>query len=251
MKDTGQRAAHASGVSPASASSIGPGIGPIILLGAPGAGKGTQAKKIMEVYGIPQISTGDLLRANVAQGTEWGKQAKAILGRGVLVPDELVCAMVADRLLQPDCIRGFILDGFPRTAAQAEWLDGFLAGRLREHQGGAQPAALVVEIRVGYDQLLQRLTGRRSCPVCGRIYNVHFQPPREPEVCDADGARLILRADDNEQVIAERLKAYERQSLPLVDYYRTRGRLFVVDGTRAPGTVTAETLKAVEHGHSL
>jgi adenylate kinase len=225
--------------------------GPIILLGAPGAGKGTQAKKIVEVFGIPQISTGDILRANVSQGTELGKQAKVIMERGELVPDQLVCDMVGQRLLEADCAPGFILDGFPRTVAQAEWLDGFLSGKAFEKQPSARLSPVVVEISVGYNQLLKRLTGRRTCPSCGRIYNIHFQPPRVPETCDADGAKLATRKDDTEEVISERLKAYERQTLPLVEYYRAKGRLVVLDGDRDPATVTAETLKAVEHGHTV
>ncbi len=228
-----------------------PSVGPIILLGAPGAGKGTQAKKIMEVYGIPQISTGDILRANVAQGTALGKQAKTIMERGDLVPDQLVCEMVADRLLQADCARGFILDGFPRTVAQAQWLDEFLSGKLFENQACARLKPVVVEIAVSYNQLFKRLTGRRSCPTCGRIYNVYFQPPRVPDTCDTDGAKLVTRKDDTEEVIAERLKAYERQTLPLVEYYRKQGRLQVLDGEKDPDTVTAETLEAIQNGHRV
>lgn len=226
-------------------------IGPVILLGAPGAGKGTQAKKIVEKYGIPQISTGDILRANVSQGTELGKQAKAIMESGKLVPDNLVCDMVANRLMQADCARGFILDGFPRTVAQAEWLDGFLSGKVFENQQCAKMPPVVVDIAVGYNQLLKRLTGRRSCPTCGRIYNVYFQPPKVDEVCDADGAKLLTRKDDTEEVISKRLKEYEAQTLPLTEYYRAKGRLQVLDGDRDPEVVTAETLNAIEHGHSL
>ncbi|MFB3814911.1 MAG: adenylate kinase [Terriglobales bacterium] len=226
-------------------------VGPLILLGAPGAGKGTQAKRIMEVYGIPQISTGDILRANVAGGTELGKQAKAIMERGELVPDKLVCDMVADRLLQGDCARGFILDGFPRTVAQAQWLDEFLGGKPFENQPCSRLKPVVIEVAVGYNQLLKRLTGRRSCPACGRIYNVYFQPPRVPDTCDVDQTKLVTRKDDAEDVIAERLKAYERQTLPLVEYYKKQGRLQVIDGDKDPETVTAETLQAIEHGDSL
>jgi adenylate kinase len=226
-------------------------IGPIILLGAPGAGKGTQAKKIVETYEIPQISTGDILRANVAQGTELGKQAKAIMERGELVPDKLVCDMVAQRLLQTDCARGFILDGFPRTVAQAEWLDGFLNSQEFKRQQCSSRAPIVIDISVGYDQLMKRLTGRRSCPACGRIYNLYFQPPRVADVCDADGSKLLTRKDDSEEVISERLKAYERQTLPLTQYYQGKGRLQVINGDRDMEKVTAETLNAIEHGHSL
>jgi adenylate kinase len=226
-------------------------VAPIILLGAPGAGKGTQAKKAVEVYGIPQISTGDILRENVSQDTELGRQAKAIMERGELVPDRLVCGMVGQRLLQPDCGRGFILDGFPRTAAQAEWLDEFLRGPDFGRQPCATLLPVVIEISVGYNQLFMRLTGRRSCPTCGRIYNVNFQPPRVPETCDVDGAKLVTRKDDTEEVIAERLKAYERQTRPLVEHYQAKGCLVVVNGERNADAVTSETLKAIAHGHTV
>jgi adenylate kinase len=219
-------------------------VGPVILLGAPGAGKGTQAKLIMRHYGVPQISTGDLLRDNVARGTELGKKAKAFMDKGELVPDQLVCEMVAERLRQPDCAPGFILDGFPRTVAQAEWLDSLLKDEFFEKLYAGPP--VVVNIRVGYNQLLRRLTGRRTCPTCGRIYNVYFQPPRVADTCDVDGSKLVTRKDDSEAVIAERLKAYERQTLPLIDYYRRQGRLREVDGEHAPDQVAAETLRAIE-----
>src|ERR1051326_1300123 len=149
-------------------------VGPIILLGAPGAGKGTQAKAIVEQYAVPQISTGDLLRDHVSRGTELGKQAKAIIESGKLVSDDLVSGMVAERLSRPDCARGFILDGFPRTVGQAKWLDNWLATQLFEKTGLKKSAPVVINIAVGYNLLLKRLTGRRSCPTCGRIYNIHF-----------------------------------------------------------------------------
>ena len=224
-------------------------VGPVILLGAPGAGKGTQAKLIMQRYGIPQISTGDLLRDNVGRGTDLGKKAKAFMDKGDLVPDQLVCDMVAVRLRQPDCEPGFILDGFPRTVGQAEWLDGLLKDGFFQQRYAAPP--VVVNIAVGYNQLLRRLTGRRTCPTCGTIYNVYFQPPRVADTCDKDGSKLVTRKDDSEAVIAERLKAYERQTLPLIDYYRRQGRLREIEGERAPDEVTAEAFRAIEHGHSL
>src|SRR5512140_2984098 len=143
-------------------------VGPIILVGPPGAGKGTQANKIAEVYGIPQISTGDILRANVSQATELGRQDKEIMARGDLVPDELVNAMVADRLKQDDCARGCILDGFPRTVGQAEWLDDHLKDKFFDSNTGRALPPIVIQVKVGYNDLLQRLTGRRSCPTCGR-----------------------------------------------------------------------------------
>ncbi len=222
-------------------------IGPVILLGAPGAGKGTQAKIIAENYAIPQLSTGDLLRDNVARGTDLGKQAKSIMDGGGLVPDDLVCNMVAERLKQPDCDRGFILDGFPRTVGQAEWLDKLLSGDSFPQSRPSRRPPVVINVAVGYNQLMQRLTGRRSCPACGRIYNVYFQPPRVADTCDVDGTKLVLRKDDREEVIKERLKAYEKQTLPLTDYYRGKGRLRKVNGDQGADSVTKETLGVLEH----
>jgi adenylate kinase len=234
---------------PGTAADVQTKVGPVILLGAPGAGKGTQAKLIMQRYGIPQISTGDILRDNVARGTDLGKKAKAFMDKGDLVPDQLVCDMVADRLRQSDCVQGFILDGFPRTRAQAEWLDGLLKDEFFETRCAVPP--VVVNFRVGYNQLLRRLAGRRACPTCGRIYNVYSQPPRVADRCDVDGSKLVTRKDDSEEVIAERLKAYERQTLPLIDYYRRQGQLREIDGERAPEEVTAEALRAIENGDRL
>ncbi|HWZ46100.1 MAG TPA: adenylate kinase [Candidatus Saccharimonadales bacterium] len=218
-------------------------VGPMILLGAPGAGKGTQAKMISGRYGIPQISTGDLLRDNVGRGTELGKQAKVVMERGELVSDDLVCGMVTERLQQADCARGFILDGFPRTTGQAEWLDRLLAGMA---YAGRTMAPVVISIQVGYNQLLQRLTGRRTCPADGKIYNIYFQPPQTDGKCDACGAVLVQRRDDAEDVISERLKSYERQTLPVADYYRKLGRLHDVDGDRAADLVNADVLRLIE-----
>jgi adenylate kinase len=225
-------------------------VGPLVLLGAPGAGKGTQAKAIVEAYGIPQVSTGDLLRDHVSRGTELGKQAKKVMESGNLVSDELVCGMVAERLSRPDCRRGFILDGFPRTVGQAKWLDTWLATQLFEKTGLKKSTPVVIDIAVGYNLLLKRLTGRRSCPTCGRIYNVYFSPPRVDEQCDVDGTKLITRRDDCEEVISERLKAYERDTLPLIDYYRSKGQLVEVDGGRSVDEISAEALKLID-GHCL
>ena len=221
-------------------------IGPVVLMGPPGAGKGTQAKALVARYGIPQISTGDLLRENRARGTELGKKAAVLMDRGELVPDELVCAMVAERVVQPDCRRGFIFDGFPRTVAQAKWVDDFLArGAV---PGAAEwPPLVVISIVVEYNQLLRRLTGRRTCPVDGKIYNIYFQPARVPDTCDLCGSKLVTREDDREEVIAERLKAYEKQTLPLVDYYRRSGRLREIAGDRSMDEVTATIFQAIEH----
>lgn len=217
--------------------------GPIVLLGAPGAGKGTQAKVIAARYGIPHISTGDILRDNVACGTELGKKAKEIMERGELVPDALVLDMVNDRLVCADCDGGFVLDGFPRTTAQAEWLDQFLPSRTFR---GRRLDPIVIKVQVGYNQLLQRLTGRRVCPACGRIYNVYFQPPRREGVCDVDGAPLIQRKDDSEEVVSQRLNEYERKTLPLTDYYRRQGRLYELNGELPVEQVTAEVLALIE-----
>ena len=218
-------------------------VGPIILLGSPGAGKGTQAKLIAQHYSIPHISTGDILRANVALGTVLGQKAKEVMHRGELVSDDLVNAMVTQRLSHADCRRGFILDGFPRTTAQAEWLDRELASRAEG------PGTLVViSVDVSYNQLLQRLTGRRSCPVDGKIYNIYYQPPKQQGVCDQCGAELIQRKDDTEEVISERLKSYERQTLPLVDYYRRQGRLRRVNGELPVEQVMREIFCAIDGG---
>jgi adenylate kinase len=231
-----------------------PVVGPIVLLGPPGAGKGTQAKLIAETYGIPQISTGDILRDNVARKTELGVKAKAIMERGDLVPDELVCSMVADRLVQADCVRGFILDGFPRTVQQAEWLDAQLekmrAGKDNKVRQACAPP-VVIRLVVEYNQLLQRLTGRRSCPTCGLIYNVYYQPPKVQGICDVEGTTLVTRRDDTEEVIAERLKAYEQLTLPLVEYYGARGRLIEVNGDQPVEVVMAQTFSAIENVNRL
>src|ERR1022692_3721204 len=231
-----------------------PVVGPIVLLGPPGAGKGTQAKLIAETYGIPQISTGDILRDNVARKTELGVEAKAIMERGDLVPDELACSMVADRLVQADCVRGFILDGFPRTVRQAEWLDAQLekmrAGKDNKVRQACAPP-VVIRLVVEYNQLLQRLTGRRSCPTCGLIYNVYYQPPKVQGICDVEGTPLVTRRDDTEEVIAERLKAYEQLTLPLVEYYGARGRLIEVNGDQPVEAVMAQTFSAIENVNRL
>lgn len=221
-------------------------IGPVILLGPPGAGKGTQAKRITERFGIPQISTGDILREHVAKGTELGLQAKAIMARGDLVPDNLVCDMVAWRLRQMDCERGFILDGFPRTPAQAGWLDAFFENEFFDNSRPEKCLPIVIRIDVDYNQLLLRLTGRCSCPACGRIYNVHFQPPLVAHVCDIDGSKLVMRNDDREEVIRERLTAYDQQTRPVADYYAQRGRLVAVNGDLQADMVTEQIFRVIE-----
>lgn len=214
--------------------------GPILLLGAPGVGKGTQAKALMAAWGIPQISTGDLLRANVNAGTVLGKTAKAVLDRGELVSDDLVNEMVADRLTHPDTVKGYILDGYPRTLGQAGWVDGHLNGK-----GPEALPVVAVSIEVGYNQLLRRITGRRTCPVCKSIYNIYLKPPRVDEVCDLDGAHLVRRSDDTEEVFEERMRAYEAQTAPVVEHYRALGRFERIDGEQSVDAVTAAVMHAV------
>jgi adenylate kinase len=221
-------------------------VGPVVLLGPPGAGKGTQAKRIMEKYLVPQISTGDILRYNVVQGTELGIAAKAVMARGELVSDDLVCEMVRQRLRQRDCKRGYVLDGFPRTAAQAGWLDALLDDKLFDNSRPTRAWPIVIRLDVDYNQLLLRITGRRSCPTCGRIYNVHFQPPRFDEVCDMDGTKLVTRNDDRLEVIQPRLAAYQEQTAPVADYYLRTGRLISVNGDRAMDEVTEQIFRIIE-----
>ena len=214
--------------------------GPILLLGAPGVGKGTQAKELVKIWGIPQISTGDLLRANVSQGTALGKTAKEVMQRGELVPDSLVNEMVAVRFQQPDTANGYILDGFPRTLAQAHWLDGRLAA-----QSDALPV-IAISIQVDYNQLLRRITGRRNCPVCQTIYNIYSKPPQRAGFCDVEGAPLVQRADDTEKVFAERMRAYEAQTAPVIEHYRALGRFAEVTGDGPIPAIAAGIVAAVE-----
>jgi adenylate kinase len=221
-------------------------IGPIVLLGPPGAGKGTQSKRISEHYRIPQISTGDLLREHVKQGTPLGMEAQAIMARGELVPDNLVCDIVAWRLREPDAQRGFILDGFPRTQRQAAWLDAFLKYEFFDNGKWQSWLPIVIRIEVDYNKLLLRITGRRTCPSCGRIYNVHSRPPLVDEICDVDGTKLVMRDDDREEVIRERLDAYERQTKPVAEYYERLGRLATIDGDQPVDDVTARILKEID-----
>jgi adenylate kinase len=222
-------------------------VGPVVLLGPPGAGKGTQSKRIMEHYGIPQISTGDLLRENVARGTEIGRAAQAVMARGELVSDDLVCNMVQERLRLPDCQRGYILDGFPRTAAQAGWLDALLEHEFFDKSRPTRGWPIVVRLDVDYNQLLLRITGRRSCPTCGRIYNVHFQPPRFDEVCDLPHrTKLVSRNDDRLEVIQPRLTAFREQTRPVADYYQRTGRLICVNGDLPVDDVTGQIYRILE-----
>ena len=213
--------------------------GPVLLLGAPGVGKGTQAKSLMAEFGIPQISTGDLLRGNIARGTELGKAARSLMDQGQLVSDDLVNQMVADRLKQPDVARGYILDGFPRTLNQAEWVDSEIASKVQTLP------IVAVSIVVSYDKLLRRITGRRISPA-GRIYNIYSNPPAVPGICDVDGEALIQRSDDSEAVFAERMKTFEAQTAPVIEHYRKQGRFEEVDGDQAVEQVTAEITAALK-----
>ena len=194
----------------------------IVLLGAPGSGKGTQAKLLTEKYRIPHVSTGDLLRANLAAGTPLGLQAKAAMDAGQLVSDDLVLAIIRERLRNPDAKKGFILDGFPRNIPQANALDGML-------RNIGQPLDAAILMEVDFDILMQRLTGRRTCENCGAAYNVYTNPPRLEDQCDRCGGPLHHRADDNEETIGNRLRVYEGQTKPLIGYYRDQGRIETVD----------------------
>jgi adenylate kinase len=214
--------------------------GPILLMGAPGVGKGTQAKELVSLWNIPQISTGDLLRANVARGTNLGKMAEEIMARGELVPDSLVDEMVAARLLEPDTVRGYILDGFPRTLGQAYWLDAWLPAQIESLP------VVAISIQVNYNQLLRRITGRRNCPVCQTIYNVYMNPPQRDGFCGVEGAELVQRTDDTEEVFKERMRAYEALTRPVVEHYRVLGRFAEVDGDRPIEVIAAGIVSVVE-----
>jgi adenylate kinase len=222
------------------ASAVVAAPGPILLLGAPGSGKGTQAKELIKHWGVPHISTGDLLRGNRDRGTELGKIADGLMKRGELVPDSLVNEMVAARLQEPDTARGYILDGFPRTLGQASWLDGRLEG-----QAGSLPV-VAVSIHVDYNQLLRRITGRRTCPACGAIYNIYLNPPKKDGVCDVDGTALVQRADDTEEAFRQRMRSYAALTEPVIEHYRGLGRFAEVNGDGAIQGIAAGIVAAVE-----
>lgn len=210
----------------------------IVLLGAPGSGKGTQAKLLVEKYRIPQISTGDLLRSAVAEGTPLGLQAKAAMEAGQLVSDDIVLGIIRERLRKPDAKHGFILDGFPRNIPQAEALDKMLAEL-------GQPLDTAVLMDVDYDSLMQRLTGRRTCENCGAVYNIYTNPPRLDDQCDRCGGTLHHRADDNEETIGNRLRVYEQLTQPLVDYYRDQGKLMMVDAQGSISDIFRRLINAI------
>lgn len=197
----------------------------IIMLGAPGAGKGTQAKKIAEKYGIPHISTGDIFRANIKNGTELGKKAKTYMDKGELVPDELVVDLVVDRVAQDDAKGGYVLDGFPRTIPQAEALDAALA-KIGEKMDYA------INVEVPDENIINRMSGRRACVSCGGTYHIKYNPTKVEGVCDACGGQLILRDDDQPETVKNRLSVYHEQTQPLIDYYAKQDIMREVDGTQ-------------------
>jgi adenylate kinase len=214
----------------------------LILLGPPGAGKGTQATRIKDRYRIPQLSTGEMLREAVAKGTEVGREAKSIMEAGNLVSDEVINRIVAERIDEPDCAGGFILDGFPRTIPQAEALERMLAER------GLKLDA-VVEIRVDNEALVERISGRFSCAKCGAGYHDSFKPTQEPGICDVCGSTgLVRRKDDNAETVKARLAAYEAQTAPLLPFYQRRGLVRVVDGMAPIDEVTASIWRALNGG---
>ena len=196
----------------------------VILLGPPGAGKGTQATTIVKEYRIPHISTGDIFRENIKNGTELGKKAQEYMNQGELVPDDLVIEIATDRLAREDCHQGFLLDGFPRTVHQAEELDGFLEGR-------GDKVHHVLNISVAKEELIRRLIGRRVCKNCGATYHIETMKPKVDGVCDVCGGELVLRADDNRETVENRIDVYEQQTMPLIDYYEKAGVLVHIDGS--------------------
>lgn len=197
----------------------------IIMLGAPGAGKGTQAKKLAAKYSIPHISTGDIFRANIKNGTELGKKAKTYMDQGALVPDELVVDLVVDRFKNPDCENGYVLDGFPRTIPQAEALDAAL-------KAIGETVDFAINVEVPDENIINRMSGRRACVGCGATYHIKYNPPKVEDVCDICGEKLILRDDDKPETVKNRLSVYHDQTQPLIDFYNKKGVLAEVDGTK-------------------
>ncbi len=214
----------------------------LILLGPPGAGKGTQAQRIVERYHIPQISTGDILRAAVREKTTLGEKAKAFMDRGQLVPDEVVIGIIEERLKAPDCQQGFILDGFPRTLAQAEALQRILTKNRKsiEH---------VISIEVDPEELVRRLTGRRTCKNCGAMYHLLFHPPQQEGICDRCGGTLYQREDDQEETIRTRLKEYEKQTAPLIQYYKIKNQLRPIPGVGGENQVFEQIVRVIDDMH--
>lgn len=211
----------------------------LIFLGPPGAGKGTQAREVARVYGVPHLSTGDMFRDHVARGTSLGRRAKPVMDAGQLVPDEIVLGMVAERISRPDCRGGFVFDGFPRTIGQAEQL-----GKILERGKFGPP--VVLHLGVNHDELARRIGSRRACAKCGAIYNLTVHPPQQEGKCDKCGGALVQRADDREEVVRERLAVYDRQTQPLVEYYTRRGELIEIDGARDVEAVQRDLLAVLE-----
>ncbi|MFR8548386.1 MAG: adenylate kinase [Lachnospiraceae bacterium] len=211
----------------------------IIMLGAPGAGKGTQAKMIASKYQVPHISTGDIFRANIKNGTELGKKAKEYMDQGLLVPDELTVDLVIDRLSQDDCSRGYILDGFPRTIPQAQALDGALAKR-------GEKMDYAINVDVPDENIVTRMSGRRACTGCGATYHIVHNPSKKGDICEVCGETLILREDDKPETVHKRLSVYHEQTQPLIDYYTEQGILKTVDGTQDMNDVFAAVTKILE-----
>ena len=209
----------------------------IIMLGAPGAGKGTQAKMISEKYDIPHISTGDIFRANIKNGTELDKKEKSYMDQGLLVPDELVVDLVVDRVNKDDCVKGYILDGFPRTIPQAEALDAAL---------GEDKIDYAIDIEVPDENIITRMSGRRACVGCGATYHIVYNPTKTEGICDACGEKLILRDDDKPETVQKRLDVYHEQTQPLIDYYKKAGCLVEMDGTVDIQVVFDNIIKVLE-----
>ncbi len=210
----------------------------IVMLGAPGAGKGTQAVNIAKEFGIPHISTGDIFRANIKNETELGMKAKSYMDKGALVPDDITIGMLLDRIVDNDCKNGFVLDGFPRTIPQAESLKAALS---------LQDTKIdhAVDIEVPDEAITKRMGGRRSCPKCGGTYHIVFNAPKKEGICDNCGTELVQRADDKPETVLERLKTYHEQTQPLIDFYKNEGVLTEVDGTKKPDEVLKDILEAL------
>ena len=211
----------------------------IIMLGAPGAGKGTQAKLIAEKYGIPHISTGDIFRANIKEGTELGREAKEYMDKGQLVPDELTVRILLDRVSKKDCESGYVLDGFPRTIPQAEVLDNEVVKL-------GDKIDFAIDVEVPDENIIKRMGGRRACPKCGATYHVEHIPPKKEGICDVCGSELVLRDDDRPETVKNRLEVYHKQTQPLIDYYSKQNILRTVDGTRDLDTVFADIVRLLE-----
>ena len=210
----------------------------LILMGAPGAGKGTQAAELVKKYGIPQISTGDMFRAAVKEGTELGKKAEACMKSGALVPDEVTIGIVKERLSKEDCAKGFILDGFPRTVEQADALEKILSEL-------GKSLTAVLNIHVPAEDLIERAVGRRICKGCGATYHVKFNPTKKENICDECGGELYQRADDNEATMKNRLSVYENSTRPLIEYYKKAGKYTEIDGRQPIGKVTEDLVKVL------